>query len=98
MELEVTAQNECRTLGDAIRHVQSRRGAVMITKNGQPIAAVVDYPCYERLQALRSRFDALSAQLGVTYEGVPEAVAQREIAEAIRAARSRRDGTGSRAS
>jgi prevent-host-death family protein len=87
MRRDVSAVSLRQHFGDYLGHVQHRGDAVVVTKHGKPVAALVAYPVYERLCALRSLFESLSARLGRTYEGVPEAAANTEIEEAVRAVR-----------
>ena len=57
------------------------------------MAALVDYPLYERIRQLRESFDQLTERLGRIYEQVPDKVAHTEIDEAVsqvRRARRRR--------
>jgi len=60
-----------------------------MTKDGKPVAALVDYPLYERIRKLRELFDALTERLGTIYFGVSESDAATEIDEAVRAVRRR---------
>lgn len=82
-----------QNLGELLNHVQYRGDSVVVTKDGKPVAALVDYPLYERIRRLREAFDRLTEQLGRVYEEVPSAQAHKEIDEAVeqvRAARRRR--------
>lgn len=89
MRREATAMTVRQNLGDILNQVQYRGDSVVVTKDGKPVAALVDYPLYERIRRLREAFDALTARLGDVYAGVPEATAEREIAEAVRHVRRR---------
>jgi prevent-host-death family protein len=90
MRREVTAMCVRQNLGEYLSQVQYRGDSVVVTKDGKPVAAIVDYPLYERMRALRTLFDELSERLGSTYAGVPEAEAQAEIDEAVRSVRRRK--------
>ena len=82
-----------QNLGELLNHVQYRGDSVVVTKDGKPVAALVDYPLYERIRRLRESFDRLIEQLGHVYERVPAEETQKEIDEAVgkvRAARRRR--------
>jgi prevent-host-death family protein len=90
MRREATAMTVRRHLGEILNQVQYRGDSVVVTKDGKPVAALVDYPLYERILALRVVFDALSDRIGQTYAGIGEIVAHAEIHEAVRAVREQR--------
>lgn len=79
-----------QNLGDLLNQVQYRNDAVLITKDGKPVAALVDVALFERIRRLRDEFTRLTDALAKTYEGVNPAVAQTEIDEAVSAARKAR--------
>jgi prevent-host-death family protein len=79
-----------QNLGDLLNQVQYRNDAVLITKDGKPVAALVDVALFERIRRLRDEFTRLTDALGKTYEGVNPTVAQTEIDEAVSAARRAR--------
>jgi len=51
---------------------------------------LVDVALFERIRRLREEFIRLTDSLGVAYVGVDPAIAEAEIAEAVRAARKAR--------
>ena len=65
-----------QNLGELLNHVQYRGDSVVVTKDGKPVAALVDYPLYERIRQLRERFDQITQELGRIYEGVSDSVAE----------------------
>jgi prevent-host-death family protein len=79
-----------QNLGDLLNQVQYRNDAVLITKDGKPVAALVDVALFERIRRLRDEFTRLTDALGRTYEGVAPAVAEAEIDEAVSVARKAR--------
>jgi prevent-host-death family protein len=79
-----------QNLGDLLNQVQYRNDAVLITKDGKPVAALVDVALFERIRRLRDEFTRLTDALGKTYQGVSPAVAQTDIDEALSAARKAR--------
>jgi prevent-host-death family protein len=79
-----------QNLGDLLNQVQYRNDAVLITKDGKPVAALVDVALFERIRRLRDEFIRLTDKLARTYEGVDPAVAEAEISEAVSAARKAR--------
>ena len=87
---ETSAVTARQNLGDLLNQVQYRNDAVLITKDGKPVAALVDVALFERIRRLRDEFTRLTDALGRTYEGVDRAIAQAEIDEAVRTARRTR--------
>ena len=93
MKREASAMMVRQNLGELLNHVHYRGDSVVVTKDGTPVAALVDYPLYERIRQLRESFDQLTERLGRIYEQVPDKVARAEIDEAVgqvRRARRRR--------
>ena len=87
---ETSAVTARQNLGDLLNHVQYRNDSVLITKDGKPVAALVDVVLFERIRRLRDEFIRLTDALGRTYQGVAPSAAQAEIDEAVRAARRAR--------
>jgi prevent-host-death family protein len=79
-----------QNLGDLLNQVQYRNDAVLITKDGKPVAALVDVALFERIRRMRDEFIRLTDALGRAYVGVDPAVAEAEITEAVSAARKAR--------
>lgn len=76
-----------QNLGELLNEVQYRGDTVVITKAGKPVAALVDMALFDRIRLMRTEFYRLTEQLQQAYSDVDPAVAQIEIAEAIKAAR-----------
>jgi prevent-host-death family protein len=87
MITEATAVTLRQNLGDMLNRVQYRRDSIVITKDGKPVAALVDAALFERIRRMQDRFDALSERLAKGYENVPEGVGMAEIARASAKAR-----------
>lgn len=87
MITEATAVTLRQNLGDMLNRVQYRRDSVVITKDGKPVAALVDVALFARIRAMQERFDALCDRLAKAYEGVPEDVGMSEIERATALAR-----------
>ena len=87
MKREASAMTVRQNLGQLLNQVQYRGDSVVVTKDGKPVAALVDYPLYERIRQLRERFDQLTARLGGVYEKIPAEIAQAEIDAAVAHAR-----------
>jgi prevent-host-death family protein len=84
---EATAVSLRQNLGDMLNRVQYRRDSILITKDGKPVAALVDAAMFERIRRMQERFDALSVRLAQAYEGVPGADGLAEIEAASAQAR-----------
>lgn len=89
MITETNAVTLRQNLGDMLNRVQYRKESIVITKDGKPVAALVDAALFERIRRMQERFDALSDRLAKAYEAVPEAEGMAEIERA--SARARRD-------
>ena len=87
MITEATAVSLRQNLGDMLNRVQYRRDSILITKDGKPVAALVDAAMFERIRRMQERFDALSVRLAQAYEGVPGADGLAEIEAASAQAR-----------
>ena len=87
MITETTAVTLRQNLGDMLNRVQYRRESIVITKDGKPVAALVDAALFARIRAMQERFDALCNRLANTYEAVPEDVGMAEIERASALAR-----------
>ena len=85
---EITAVNFRQNLGEMLTRVQYRRDSVVISKDGKPVAALVDAALFERIRRLQNRFDALCSRLEAGYAGVPEEDGMAEIDGAVRAERT----------
>ena len=88
MITEATAVALRQNLGDMLNRVQYRRDSIVITKDGKPVAALVDAALFERIRAMQDRFDALCERIAKGYEGVPEEVGLAEIDAAVSAVRN----------
>lgn len=90
MRREATAMNVRQNLGELLNQVQYRGDSIVVTKDGKPVAALVDYALYQRILRLRESFAALTDKLGQVYAGVPAETAEAEINAAVRHVRRRR--------
>ena len=90
MRREATAMNVRQNLGELLNQVQYRGDSIVVTKDGKPVAVLVDYALYERILRLRESFATLTDKLGKVYAGVPAETAEAEINAAVRDVRRRR--------
>lgn len=84
---EATAMTVRQNLGELLNEIQYRHDQVVITKDGKPVAAMVDVNLFEKIRLLKGEFERLSSELASAYKDVDAATAEAEIAEAITAAR-----------
>jgi len=86
---EATAMTVRQNLGELLNEIQYRHDQVLITKGGKPVAAMVDVALFDKIRLMRNEFDRLTLDLAKSYQGVSPDVAEREIAQAVAAARKR---------
>ena len=79
MITETTAVALRQNLGEILSQVQLRRDSVVITKDGKPVAALIDAQLFERIRQMQDRFDELSARIAAAYADVPEEEGMAEI-------------------
>lgn len=79
MITETTAVAFRQNLGEMLNQVQFRKDSIVITKDGKPVAALIDAALFERIRQMQERFDALSAQIAEAYANVPEEEGMAEI-------------------
>ena len=82
-----TAVAARQNFGDLLNQVQYRSDSVLITKDGRPVAALVDVELFERIRRMRGDFLSLTDRIGQSYAGVDPEIAEREITEAVAHAR-----------
>jgi prevent-host-death family protein len=87
---EVSAVNFRQNLGEMLNQVQYRRDSIVISKDGKPVAALVDADLFERIRRMRARFDELSGRIAEAYANVPESEGLAEIDAAVAKERRRR--------
>ena len=103
MITETSAGAVRQNLDEMINQVQFRKDSIVITKDGRPVAALVDAKLFERIRRMQERFDALSTRIAEAYADVPEEEGMAEIkrisAEVraeLKAERSRPKASGKR--
>jgi prevent-host-death family protein len=85
---EVNAVTFRQNLGEMLNQVQYRNDSIVISKDGKPVAALVDAELFARIRRMRERFDALSNRIAEAYADVPADEGMAEIDAAV--ARNRR--------
>lgn len=86
---ETSAVNFRQNLGEMLNQVQYRRDAIVINKDGRPVAALVDARLFERIRRMQSRFDELARRIEAGYATLPEAEGLAEIDAAVAQERAR---------
>lgn len=87
---EAPAMTVRQNLGELLGEVQYRKGKVIITKAGKPVAALVDIALFERIRKLDEEFDQIREELARAFSGVPEKQVEALVDEAMKEARTRR--------
>lgn len=90
---EASAMKVRQNLGDLLNEVQYRKGRILITKAGKPVAALVDVALFERIQRLDEEFEKLTDSLADAFKDVPPEEGTELIEEAVRAAREQASET-----
>ena len=85
---EVNAVAFRHNLGEMLSQVQYRNDSIVISKDGKPVAALVDAELFARIRRMRERFDELSGKLAEDWADVPADEGMAEIDAAV--ARERR--------
>ena len=90
---EATAMKVRQHLGDLLNEVRYRRGKIVITKAGTPVAALVDIETFERLRRSDEEFERLRGEISGAFAGQPEDATRAVVDEAVEAARKPRAET-----
>ena len=68
---EVSAVNFRQNLGEMLNQVQYRNDSIVISKDGKPVAALVDAELFARIRRMQDRFNALSGRIAEAYTDLP---------------------------
>jgi prevent-host-death family protein len=79
-----------KNLGDLLSEVQYRKGKVIITKAGRPVAALVDIALFERIRKLDEEFDRMREELAGAFSDMPEKQLEALVDKAVKDTRARR--------
>jgi prevent-host-death family protein len=90
MITEINAVNFRQNLGEMLNQVQYRNDSIVISKDGKPVAALVDAELFARIRRMYDRFDALSNRLAEGYRDVPEEEGLTEIDALVAEERKKR--------
>jgi len=89
MVTEVSAVKFRQNLGEMINQVQYRNDNIVITKDGKPVAALIDANLFARIRLMRERFDEITSRIAKAYENVPYEEGVAEIDALIAQERAR---------
>jgi prevent-host-death family protein len=79
MIIKTSAVTFRQNLGEMLNQVQYRNDSIVISKDGKPVAALVDAELFARIRRMRERFDALSSRIAEAYANVPAEEGLEEI-------------------
>jgi prevent-host-death family protein len=86
---EATAMRVRQNLGELLSEVQYRKGKILITKAGKPVAAIVDVALFDRIRKLDEEFEKLTRELAKRFSRVDREKGAALVNEAVRAARQK---------
>jgi len=89
MVTEVNAVKFRQNLGEMLNQVQYRNDSIVISKDGKPVAALVDADLFARIRRMQDRFDELSDRIAKAYADVPEEEGIAEINALVAQERAR---------
>lgn len=87
---EAPAMEVRQNLGDLLSEVQYRKGKIVITKAGKPVAALIDIALFERIRKLDEEFDRMREELARAFADIPEKQVEALVDEAVKEARTSR--------
>jgi prevent-host-death family protein len=88
MITEVSDINLRQNLGTLLNQVEDRKDSILISKDGKPVAALVDAEFFARVNRIRDRFDDLANRIAEDYAQTPLEVGLAEIDAAVAAQRA----------
>jgi prevent-host-death family protein len=84
---EAPAMAVRQNLGDLLSEVQYRKGKIVITKAGKPVAALIDIALFERIRKLDEEFDRMREELARAFADMSEKQVETLADEAVKEAR-----------
>jgi prevent-host-death family protein len=86
---EVNAVSFRHNLGEMLNRVQYRNDSIVISKDGKPVAALVDADLFARIRRMQARFDELTSRISDSFADVPAEEGLAEIDAAVASERNR---------
>lgn len=93
---QVSAVAFRQNLDEMLNQVQFRHDNIVISKDGKPVAALVDARLFERMRRMQNRFHALCQRLEAGFASTPESEGLAEIEAAVAEERSKYRSSPSR--
>ncbi len=90
MITEITAVHFRQNLGEMLNRVQYRNDSIVISKDGKPVAALIDAELFARIRRMQQRFEELSERIADAYSDVPMEEGLAEIDSAVASERQKR--------
>jgi prevent-host-death family protein len=90
MVTEVSAVKFRQNLGEMLNQVQYRKDAVVVTKDGKAVAALIDAEQFERIRRMRDRFDEIRGKVAEDFRDIPEEEGTAMIEAAVREVRGKK--------
>jgi prevent-host-death family protein len=88
MITEVSDISLGQNLGTLLNQVEDRKDSILISKDGKPVAALVDAEFFARINRIRDRFDHLANRIAEDYARTPVEIGLAEIDAAVAALRA----------
>ncbi len=88
MITEVSDIHLRQNLGTLLNQVEDRKDSILISKDGKPVAALVDAELFARINRIRDRFDDLADRIAEDYAQTPLEVGLAEVDAAVAAKRT----------
>jgi len=89
---EAPAMTVRQNLGELLNEVQYRKGRILITKAGKPVAALVDIALFERIRKLDEEFDQMTTEFAKAFAGKAEKDVDALVDEAVKTVRRKPSG------
>ncbi len=84
---EAAAVKVRQNLGEMLNEVRYKHDSIVIHKDGQPVAALVDMGLFERIRAMEERFTRLTDGIRAAFAPLDDTVLEQVIDEAVSDAR-----------
>jgi prevent-host-death family protein len=88
MITEVSDIHLRQNLGALLNQVEDRKDSILISKDGKPVAALVDADLFARINRIRDRFEDLANRIAEDYAQTPVEIGLAEIDAAVAAQRA----------
>lgn len=88
MITETTAGALRQNLGEMLGQVHRQGDSIIISEDGQPVAALIDIALFERIRRVQNRFDQLSSRVATAFVSIPESEGTAEIEALVDSERS----------